>query len=79
MWRASCIVQVAMPVLIALVSFVEWIYTGGPLFFAALFMALVYGIARLILFALIWLSFWSLPAGVYTDVDWSWSEFPHWH
>ncbi|KIP08369.1 hypothetical protein PHLGIDRAFT_383849 [Phlebiopsis gigantea 11061_1 CR5-6] len=79
MWRASCIVQVTMPVLIAFVSFVEWIYTGGPLFFAALFMALVYGIARLILFALIWLSFWSLPAGVYTDVDWTWSEFPHWH
>lgn len=45
---------------------------GGFVFF-------LYFCARIVLFILIGYSFLSLPMGVYSDVDWSLSWFPHWH
>lgn len=76
MWRSSCITQIALPILFAAFSLVENWHIGGPLYIPMLLIAFLYCVTRTLFFALIGLSFWSLPAGVYTEVKWS---VPHWH
>ncbi|GJE84065.1 hypothetical protein PsYK624_001400 [Phanerochaete sordida] len=79
LWRASCIGQVVVPVAIAAIAIIERWYYGVFLYIAMFLMAFLYCVFRMILFALIWISFWSLPESVYRDIDWSWAYFPHWH
>ena len=80
LWRSCCIAQGVITLCVASIAFIEKRFNvGRPLFFATMFMAFLYCIARTGLFALIGLSFWSLPASVYTDTNWSWAYFPHWH
>lgn len=71
--------QVLLPISIALVAVVEWWYWGAPLLWVCFSMAWLYCIVRIMLFGLVALSFGSLPASVYLDVDWSSSYFPHLH
>jgi len=80
LWRASCIAQAIIPIaLIATIAVVENWHSGVFLFLAVLLMVFLYCVSRMILFALIGISFWSLPASVYVDVDWAWAYLPHWH
>ncbi|GJE84066.1 hypothetical protein PsYK624_001410 [Phanerochaete sordida] len=79
LWRASCIVQVAVPIILGLCPLIERFYDGAILLCAMFFLASVFCVARATLFVLIWMSFWHLPDGIFSDVDWSWSYFPHWH
>ncbi|EKM59106.1 uncharacterized protein PHACADRAFT_181110 [Phanerochaete carnosa HHB-10118-sp] len=79
LWRASCITQVVMPVAIAAIAVIELWYSGVLLFLAMLLMAFLYCVSRMVLFALIWIFFWSLPTSVYLDIDWAWAYVPHWH
>lgn len=76
MWRISCIMQIALPVIVAAVTKIEEQYSEFSLFIFMLIMAFLYCISRTLLFVLIVLSFWSVPAGVYSDVTWS---IPHWN
>lgn len=71
LWRACCGVQVLFPPMLALVALVEWWYDGILLWLWLLVAAFVYCVSRVVLFALIWLSFLSLPIGVYRNVDWA--------
>lgn len=79
LWRSCCFFQVTLPLFIAISSVLEIWYHAKPLFATMLLTAFVYALSRIVLFGLIWISFWSLPAGVYLDVDLSWAYFPHWH
>ncbi|KLO19122.1 hypothetical protein SCHPADRAFT_993126 [Schizopora paradoxa] len=78
-WRACSLTQVAVPVALVFVTFIEYLYCGIFLWGFLLFLALVYCIARTALFALIWMSFKSLPTDVYRNVHWSWNFVPQWN
>lgn len=94
LWRICCIVQISVPVYSLLLGsaakflvgglgslcggvseeradIIHWIIVGFSFF--------LYFCARIVLFILLGYSFWSMPTGVYTDVDWTWTWFPHWH
>lgn len=79
LWRACCGVQVLFPPVIALISYIEWYHAGILLWIWMLVMAFVYCVSRSALFALIWLSFYSLPVGVYKNADWGLGFIPHLH
>ncbi|KLO19120.1 hypothetical protein SCHPADRAFT_935706 [Schizopora paradoxa] len=71
LWRACCCIQIFIPVGVALTTFLEAFYDGMLMWVLMLWGALVYCVARTIMFSLICLSFRELPIGVYQNVYWA--------
>lgn len=75
LWRLGCVMQIILPLTAASVSAIEHWYAKRPLYIFLLSVAFFYSVSRTLLLALVVLSFWSLPADVYSNVNWS---IPHW-
>ncbi|KAK7691841.1 hypothetical protein QCA50_005245 [Cerrena zonata] len=81
LWRACCLIQIILTIFATVIAFIEDRFKniGNRLFFLTAIVAFLFCVSRVGIFILIGLSFWSLPASVYTDIDWSWSAVPHFH